>query len=325
VIIAMRIPATATLTYPGRACWPQGSLVAVWPVVNIERFVFGQVGPSLQPHLAVGHDIANYGWREYSNRCGLWRVLDMFAELGTPVTAALNAELCQSRPDIASSVRDRGWDVIGHGWENSTPHRDMPPAAEREMISRCLSVLADSIGRPVRGWLTPGFAVSENTFALLAELGVAFNADWCDDDEPYWWETGSGPLLSIPYSLETNDISLILGLHYTPGQFSEAIAEHVRQLRDEAQRDEGAHHNAVVAIGLHPFLVGQPGRIRALRSCFEQLAAMPGVWLTSGSEIADRVTELGQPPLLSAAGHRAGSELASDCQKGSALCPSKIQ
>ena len=136
----------------------------------------------------------------------------------------------------------------------------------------------------MRGWLTPGFAVSERTFVMLAELGVTFTADWCDDDRPYWWETGSGQLLSIPYSLETNDISLILGLHYTPGQFADAIVEHVRQLCEEARP------NVVAAIGLHPFLVGQPGRIRALRSCLERLAALPGVWLASGSEIADRVT-----------------------------------
>ncbi len=269
--------------------------MAVWPVVNIERFVLGRPGPSLQPHLAAGYDIANYGWREYANRAGLWRVLEAFAELGVPATAAMNAELCRLRPDIAAAVRDSGWELLGHGWENSTPHSDMPPDVEREVITRSLSVLADSIGRPARGWLTPGFAVSESTFALLAELGVGYTADWCDDDRPYWWETGRGLLLSIPYSLETNDISLFLGLHYTPSQYADAIVEHVSQLCVEARQ------NAVVAIGLHPFLVGQPGRISALRSCLERLAAIPQAWLASGGEIADRVMAHGrQDPSLSA-------------------------
>ena len=268
-----------------RSLWPEGKAVAVWPVVNIEHFLPGQPGPALQPHLVRGLDIANVGWRRYGERHGVWRLLRLFVDLGLPATAALDAETCRSRPDIVDAVVAAGWDVLAHGWENSTPHYGMEPTVEKDRIAGTLEALAAAAGRPVLGWLTPGFAVSEVTEELLVETGVRYTADWVDSDTPSWLETRAGRLLAVPYGLETNDISLVLGLHHTGPAFAEALVDHVAELCDEPPA------GAVVALGLHPYLAGAPGRVRHLRAALERIAALPGAWFCTGREIAGRCAD----------------------------------
>lgn len=265
--------------------WPDGRTVAVWPVVNIEHFQPGSPGPSIQPHLVHGLDVANYGWREYGNRVAFWRLLGLFTELGIPATAALNAEVCLRRPDIAAAVVGHGWEVLGHGWNNSVRQYGMSRDEERDGIARTLAALGERTGQEVLGWLTPGFAVSEATEELLAGAGLCYTADRCDDDRPYWVDTAQGSLLAIPYSLETNDISLFLGLHYSAAEYAEALVDHVSQLCAENAT------GSVVALGLHPFLVGQPGRLPHLRNALTRIAGMPRVWLTTGRDIYHRVAK----------------------------------
>jgi peptidoglycan/xylan/chitin deacetylase (PgdA/CDA1 family) len=156
---------------------------------------------------------------------------------------------------------------------------------ERDQIARTLRTLADTTGQAVLGWLTPGFAVSDATEELLAEVGLSYTADRGDDDVPYWVDTPRGTLLAIPYSLETNDISLFLGLHYTAAEFADALVEHVARLVAEGAT------GSVAALGLHPFLVGQPGRVEHLRRALTHIAAMPDVWLATGRDIYVRIAK----------------------------------
>jgi hypothetical protein len=254
--------------------------VTVWPVVNIEYFVPGRPGPALQPHLVHGLDIANAGWRRYGEHAGVWRLLDLFAAVDLPVTAALDAETCLRRPDVAAAVVAAGWDVIAHGWDNSTPHLGLERGAEKDRIARTLDVVAEATGRRIEGWLTPGFAVGEVTEELLVEAGLTYTADLGDDDSPYWLETAAGRLLALPYGLELNDISLVLGLHRTGSQFAEELVEYVSGLC------AGPATAAAVALGLHPYLAGQPNRAGHLRSALERMAELPGVRFATGGELA---------------------------------------
>ncbi|MDX3103363.1 polysaccharide deacetylase family protein [Nonomuraea angiospora] len=263
--------------------WAGRGKVAVWPVVNIEHYLPGRPGPAIQPHLAHGHDLANSAWRDYGNRVGIWRLLRLFADLGVSFSAALNADVLRHHPDVAEAVVASGAEILGHGMENSTRHHDLALQAEKDHIAGTLSALGRGTGRQVAGWLTPGFAVSTDTHRILAELGLAYTADFCDDDAPYWLDTPGGRLLAIPYSLETNDISLFISMRYTPAQYADVVFEHVRQLC----REPGG--GRVVALGLHPFLVGQPSRIGHLRECLERLAALDESWFTTGEEICELV------------------------------------
>jgi peptidoglycan/xylan/chitin deacetylase (PgdA/CDA1 family) len=267
----------------GGRLWPGGRKVAVWVTLNVECFVAGRPGPSLQPHLAHGHDVANYGWREYGNRHGFWRLLDLLSGLSVPVTAAVNGEMCDRHPDVVRAVAEAGWAVMAHGLENSTGHHGLAPDAERDRIVGTVGMLERATGRRPMGWLTPGFAVSDATNRLLREAGLRYTADRCDSDVPYWLDTGSGRLLAVPYGLETNDISLLLCMRYTAEQFADALVAHVAQLCAEPNA------GTVVGIGLHTFLVGQPGRIASLKTCLQHIATMPEVWLCTGDEICTHV------------------------------------
>jgi allantoinase len=277
-----------TRRHGGGRPWPGGRTVAVWVALNVECFIPGQPGPSLQPHLAHGEDVANYGWRDYGNRAGFWRLLNLLTQLVVPVTAAVNGDMCDRHPDIVRAVADAGWAVMAHGLENSTPHHGLALDAERSRIVRTVKMLRNATGRPPIGWLTPGFAISGVTHQLLYEAGLRYTADLCDDDVPYLLESPSG-LLAVPYSLETNDISLLLCMRYTAEQFAEAVVAHVEQLCAEPAA------GTAVGIGLHTYLVGQPGRLATLRACLQRLAAMPDVWLCTGDEIYLHVTEQEAP------------------------------
>ncbi len=265
-----------------RVTWPDNCRVAVWIVVNIEYFIFGRLGPSLQSHLATGLDIANYDWRRYGDRAGIWRLLDLMDELSIPVTAAINGEICVKQPEVMDAIGRRGWQIIGHGLDNSTPHYEIAPEAELARITRTVELLQGTSGQEVKGWLTPGFSISENTFDLLCKAGLVYTADLVGSDRPGWLDLSSGRLLSIPYSLETNDISHFISQKSTPQQFADAVVDHVEQLAAEPP-------GAVTGIGLHPFIVGQPGRIKYLRSCLQRLRELSGVWLTTGDQIYEYV------------------------------------
>ena len=254
--------------------------MAVWTVVNVERYLPGHPGPSPQPHLSHGLDVAGGSWREYGNRAGFWRLREMLGELDIPVTAAVNSVICREYPRIAEAIRDSGWEVMAHGRDNSTGHHGLAAAEESALVTEVVETLGTAFGRAPAGWLTPGFSVSERTHELVAAAGARYVADFGHDDRPSWLATPAGPLLAVPYGLETNDITLFLSARHTGPEFAAAITDHVEQLA----REHGG--GTVVALGLHTFLVGQPGRIGHLRRCLDRLRAIDGVWLATGERIA---------------------------------------
>ncbi|MFS8859040.1 polysaccharide deacetylase family protein [Synechococcus sp. H60.4] len=269
-------PAYSALPKRNPLSLPNQARVAVYVVVNIEHFTFGKLGTAIQPHLTTSPEIANYGWRDYGNRVGIWRLFELFAELGIPGTAALNAEMVELYPPILEGIRHHSWSVMAHGWNNSTGHSGLTRQAEEELIERSLSLLEKTVGFRPWGWLTPGFSVSENTFDLLRAAGIRYTADWVNDDQPYWLQTAAGPLLAIPYTLEANDITLCLSARLAAEAFAQALIAQFDQLWQEGER-----FPRIMAIGLHPFIVGQPLRVGSLKKALQHIRSRPQTWLTT--------------------------------------------
>jgi peptidoglycan/xylan/chitin deacetylase (PgdA/CDA1 family) len=132
------------------------------------------------------------------------------------------------------------------------------------------------------GWLTPGFSVSENTFDLLKAAGIRYTTDWVNDDQPYWFPTAAGPLLGIPYTLEANDISLCLSARLSAEDFAQALIDQFDQLWQDGERSP-----RIMAIGLHPFIVGQPLRMGSLKKALQHIQSRPQTWLTTGDGLYD--------------------------------------
>jgi allantoinase len=265
---------------------PNHARVAVWVVMNVEHFTFGKLGTAIQPHLNSHPEIANYAWRDYGNRVGIWRLFELFQELEIPVTAAVNGEICTFYPEIITAMQEHNWEIMAHGINNSTGHSTMEKEEEWETIQRTINLLKKSTGKHPKGWLTPGFSITESTFELLHQAGIVYTADWVNDDQPYWYPVKEEKMLAIPYTIEANDITLCLSNRFSGKGFSQAIIDQFDQLWHD-----GKTNARVMAIGLHPFIVGQPLRLKYLKQCLSYIKNKSKTWLTTGEEIYKWIAE----------------------------------
>jgi peptidoglycan/xylan/chitin deacetylase (PgdA/CDA1 family) len=267
-----------------RESWPGGRKLAVYLGVNLEHFAFGEgLGAELAPG-GPPPDVLNYAWRDYGNRVGAWRLLQMLDELALPCTVLLNSAMYAYAPDLVAAHRARGDEIAGHGRTNSERQSVLDEAAERALIAESTALIAQHEGRAPRGWLSPWIAESHATPDLLAEAGYAYTLNWCMDDQPVWMRTRAGRLLAIPYPQEANDIPAIVARKDGAQQFAELVAEDFRERLRQVQ--DGIPQ--VMGIALHPYIVGQPYRLRALRRALSEIAARrEEVWITTAGGVYD--------------------------------------
>ena len=272
--------------------WPGGKRLARYIALNVETFGFGmEVGPVLGGGLPMP-DHRNWSWREYGNRVGLWRLLELFGELNVPAACLCNSYLYDTHPEVMAGIRNHGHEIVGHGRTNSEKPGARPEDDERRLISEATEAIRHHEGRAPSGWMTPLMMPSGVTLDLLREAGYTYVLDWPCDDQPFWMKTRSGPLLSIPYPIETNDFVPILQLHHDPVQFVDTC---VRQFEEMIEQSE--QQPLVFAISLHTMIFGQPHRLRALREGLRQMVAHPlfdRVWLTRPGDIAGHCLTLPQ-------------------------------
>ena len=279
-----------------RWTWPGGASLAVYLGVNLEHFAFGEgLGAELAPGAQSGAgqhpDVLNYAWRDYGNRVGAWRLLELLDELRLPATVLLNSALYDHAPALVAAHRARGDEIAGHGRTNSERQGSMSETEEGALIAECTGAIARHEGAPPRGWLSPWISESRETPDLLSERGYRYTLNWCSDDQPVWHRTRSGRLLAIPYPEEVNDIPAIVARKDGAAQFAEMIVddfeERLRQCRDGRAQ--------VMGISLHPYIVGQPYRMRALRRALAHVAARrEQVWICTAGAMLDHVLTL--PP-----------------------------
>jgi allantoinase len=272
--------------------WPGGKRLAMYVTLNIETFGFGvDCGPVLGPALPMP-DHKNWAWREYGNRVGVWRLLELFDELALPAAHNVNALLYETHPDVFPAIRKRGDELVGHGRTNSERPGARPEADERTLIMEATAAIARHEGRPPRGWMTPLQNESRVTPDLVKEAGYRYILDWPCDDQPFWMRTRAGPLLNVPYPAECNDYTPIVYLHHDPLQF---VATVVRQFEEMIEQSE--RQPLVFAISLHTMIFGQPHRLRPLREGLRRILGHPRfdrVWLTRPGDIAAHCESL--PP-----------------------------
>jgi allantoinase len=286
-----RYPYRAIVDHP-RFQWPGGSRVALWVVNNVEHFHWGQPGTVVNERSAEHRpDVLNHSWRDYGLRVGIWRIIDCCDRLGIKQTIALNADVCERYPRIVEAGVERDWEWMGHGRTNSVRLAGLAEAEEAELIDDVLSRIERATGQRPRGWLSPGLVETDATPDLLAERGVRYVADWVADDVPFWMRTRQGAILSLPYSIEINDMELLLRQRLPGPAFRDRLLDQFQTLYAE-----GEACGRVMAIALHPFLAGQPALIRYLGEALERIASRSKVWVATGSEIAEAYAERVPPP-----------------------------
>jgi peptidoglycan/xylan/chitin deacetylase (PgdA/CDA1 family) len=268
--------------------WPGGRRLAFYIALNLEHYAFGE---GLVEELVPGmprHDVLNHSWREYGNRVGAWRLKELFDEFKLPATVLVNSEIYEECPQLVAAFRARGDEIASHGRTNSERQSDLEPAAEADLIAGVTATIARHEGRPPRGWLAPWIAESPLTPDLLHEAGYRYLLDWCCDDQPVWLRTRGGRLLSVPYPQEINDSSAIVGRQIGARDFADMIVDQF----DELLR-QSAHQPLVMAIALHPNVIGQPFRLKHLRRALAHVTAQrEALWLTTAGAIAEHAAEV---------------------------------
>jgi len=262
---------------------PNGARVALWVGLAVEHYAVDRPGMSIAPHAAsFVPDPLNAGWRDYGLRVGIWRLADMFERHGLPVTALLNSDVCAAYPEVIEEGVRRGWAWVAHGHNNNRIHQGMSVDEERAALREMHETIRDATGREPRGWIGPVLTETFETPRLLRELGYTYLLDWCSDDQPFPLNVPGGPMISVPYSIELNDATMYLGRNLPGPDFEEAIVDQF-----EVLYEEGAESARVMAIGLHPFIVGQPFRFKYLERAIARIAGRDDVWFTTSDAIAD--------------------------------------
>ncbi len=262
--------------------WPGKKRLAVYLGFNIEHFDFGAgLGAALGPK-SPEPDVLNYSWRDYGNRVGAWRCLELFDDLKLPAAALINTALYDYCPELIEACVKRGDELVGHGHTNSERQTDLSEVDEKKLLENCKSRIKRESKQDISGWLSPWISESAVTPDLLVETGYRYTLNWCHDDQPVKFTTRSGKTLwSIPYPQELNDIPMIVARQMDAGDFADMIVDNF----DEMLRQSAAQP-LVMGIALHPYLVGQPYRLRHLRRALKHIAGeRKKLWLTTPGAI----------------------------------------
>lgn len=262
---------------------PGGARVAVWVIVNVEEWDPNETMPRTVLTPPAGGaplpDIPNWAWHEYGNRVGFWRMLEVLDEQRIQAVLAINGRAIASYEPIARAALERGWEFIGHGYSQKNMQK---VADERADIRRTTEAIRAFGGSAPRGWLGPGLTETWETPDLLVEEGYDYVCDWVLDDEPVLLQTRAGPIVNIPYTQECNDVAMMLIQHHKASEYSDRAIDQFEQIHHDA------HTSArVMALVVHPYIMGAPHRLRYLRRALEHIRQRDGVLFWTGAQIVD--------------------------------------
>lgn len=262
---------------------PGNARVVVSTVVNVEHWDIAEPMPrqvmTTPAGVKVLPDVPNWAWHEYGMRVGVWRLMAALRRFDIKATASINASVCLEYPRIATAILEAGWEFMGHGFKQKA----MPALAnERESIRQAIATLKKFTGKPPRGWLGPGLAETAETLDILAEEGVEYICDWVMDDQPCEIRTRTKPMIMVPYSVELNDIAIMILQHHESRVLYERTMEQFERLYQE-----GSESARVMALCVHPYISGVPHRIKHFERVLEELSKRPGVLFWTNEQILD--------------------------------------
>ncbi len=278
--------------------WPGGEGLAIIFTFNLETWdltkdtdkPYYAGGPAILPDVLPGNtpDFPNFSWREYGQRVGIWRLLDLFDEMGTSASCTTNAVTFERRSEMTSATLDRGWELLAHNFEQGELLTNFAhdEAAERDIIMRSIDMYEKHVGKRPVGWLSSSLRGTLNTPGILAEQGFKFYCDIMNDDQPFMIRTQNGPIVGLPYSNVINDFTMVTRHCLTTNQFRDQLIEEF-----DALYEDGKKTARIMNIGLHPHVSGRAHRIRALREFIAHAQSKTGVWWPKREEIADWYSE----------------------------------
>jgi len=277
-----RVPYQASVDRP-RLTLPGNKRVAVWVILNVEEWQIENPMPRTVLPPPMGQpllpDVPNWSWHEYGMRAGFWRQWKALVDRDIRTTLAINGHVCQSYPRVAQAALEAGWEFMGHGHLQGPMHKLDNQA---EAIAEAVQAIKEFTGKAPRSWESPGLTETAETLDLLHAAGIENVADWVIDDLPETIETPTGPMTTIPYTVETNDITVYALQHHRSDEF-------LTRGRDQFDRlyAEGADNARVMAISIHPYITGVPHRIKYLEALLDYVQDHDQAVFMTASEIGD--------------------------------------
>ena len=262
---------------------PGGARLVVSTVVNVENWNFDETIPRQVLTTPAGvealPDVPNWAWHEYGMRVGFWRLKAALDGFGIRATTSINASVCLEYPRIAQAALNAGWEFMGHGFGQKAMNA---VEDERQVIRQTINTIRDFTGQAPRGWLGPGLTETANTLDILAEEGIEYVCDWVMDDQPCEMKTTTRPVVMVPYSVELNDITIMVIQHHESRVLFERVMAQFERLYQE-----GEDSARVMALCVHPYVSGVPHRIAQFERILGELTTRPGVLFWTNEQILD--------------------------------------
>jgi len=262
---------------------PNGERIIVWTIVNVEVWDISRPMPRqvLVPPAGTTFlpDVPNWSWHEYGMRVGFWRFHALYERLGIRPSLSINARVCIDYLRVAQACKDAGWEFMGHSFEQGPIHNEKDQPA---MIERTVATIKKFTGKPPIGWMGPGLTETYDTPDYLKAAGIKYICDWVYDDEPTEISTKHGPLFTLPYTLECNDIAMMAVQHHEAAYWTRKCTDTFDRLYEE-----GAERPKILALAIHPYISGQPSRIKYLEAVYDYIAKFSGVLHWNGEQILD--------------------------------------
>jgi allantoinase len=263
---------------------PGGARLALWVIVNVEEWDINETMPRTVLTPPAGGspmpDIPNWAWHEYGNRVGFWRMLEVFDALKMPAVLAINGSAIARYGAIVEAAKQRRWEFIGHGFSQKNMQK---VADEKTDIEKTSAAIREATGKNPRGWLGPGLTETWDTPDLLAEAGYDYVCDWVLDDQPVRLKTRGGKsIVNLPYTQECNDVAMMLIQHHKASEYQDRAIDQFEQLYRDA-RDSAR----VMALVIHPYIMGAPHRLRYSRDALAHIRGHDGVVCWTGEQILD--------------------------------------
>ncbi len=273
-----------------KVSWPGGARVALLVVPALEWFPLDMKGKPFKPPGAMVTpypDLRHYTLRDYGNRVGIYRVMKALDRFGIRASVAVNAAVAARHPGLIASCAERGWEVMANGLDMDHLHYGgLAPAEEQRLVDETLSILRRVSGQVIRGWLSPARSESFATLDLIRAAGIDYVCDWVNDDMPYAMQTASGTLYAMPVPNDIDDHTILIQSRHSEDEYARQLCDQFDLLHAEASSQGGR----ILALSLHPWVIGQPYRIGALERALAHVMSRGAVWSATASEILDAFT-----------------------------------
>ena len=251
--------------------WPGDKPLALWINLSVQHFPLSGEKPAVAPPGALTMpypDLRHYTLRDYGNRVGIFRLLNLMAEYEAQPSLAISGALAKRYPQLLERLAQTPYEWLGHGWDMLCMHAgEVDADIEDGWIASSRAALEQFTDQSIAGWLSPGRIQTANTPELLVKNSFSYQCDWVNDELPYTFKTAEGDMTCLPSCLELDDVFVLTQNLHSEDSFAQQLIDAADLLIREGLKQGGR----LLALNFHPWLVGQPHRLRTVRDILNAL------------------------------------------------------